>query len=156
MIIQKNKLNTYKDAYRYAMDLIRDRALPFGPGAAAYDYVKKQFGENDDVIAHPFNLINKMTMLIADPDLDMQYTKYVVGEGPKKHLRRYCQPGMRKKPKEDRGRTSPHTQSDYSLKIKKNKDTGEETAIYTIQVRAWADTSNVYLDSTDWKTQEAF
>lgn len=153
----KNKLNTYKDAYRYAMDLIRDRALPFGPGAAAYDYVKKQFGENDDVIAHPFNLINKMTMLIADPDLDMQYTKYVVGRDQKEALEAVLSAWNAKKPKEDRGRTSPHTQeSDYSLKIKKNKDTGEETAIYTIQVRAWADTSNVYLDSTDWKTQEAF
>ncbi|MCO8114604.1 SNF2-related protein [Acinetobacter lwoffii] len=153
----QDKLDTYKNAYRYAMDLIRDRALPFGPGVAAYDYVKQQFGEKDDVIAHPFNLINKMTMLIADPDLDKQYTKYVIGQDQKEALDKVLAEWDKKRPKEDRGRISPHTQeSDYSLKIKKNKDTGEETAIYTIQVRAWADNANVYLDSTDWKTQEAF
>lgn len=153
----QQKLDIYKNAYRYAMDLIRDRAVPFGPGVDAYDYVKKQFGENDDVIAHPFNLINKMTALIADPDLDMQYTKYVVGQDQKEALDKVLSDWNKKKPKEDRGRTSPHTlEDDYSLKIKKNKDTGEETAIYTIQVRAWADNANVYIDSTDWKAQEAF
>lgn len=152
-----NKLAIYKGAYRHAMDLIRDRALPFGPNAASYDYVKKQFGESDDVIAHPFNLINKMTMLIADPDLDMQYTKYVVGKDQKEALDKVLSAWNAKKPKEDKGRTSPHTQeSDYSLKIKKNKETRVETAVYTIQVRAWADNENVYIDSTDWKTQEAF
>lgn len=153
----KHKLSIYKGAYRYAMDLLRDRALPFDPNASAYDYVKAQFGEKDDVIAHPFNLINKMTMLIADPDLDMQYTKYVVGQDQKEALEKVLSAWNSKKPKEERGRASQHTEADdYSLKVKKNKETGEETAIYTIQVRAWADKANVYIDSTDWKTQEAF
>ncbi|PKF35548.1 SNF2-related protein [Acinetobacter proteolyticus] len=152
-----NKLNVYKGAYRYAMDLMRDKASPMDPKADDYEYVKTQFSESDDVIAHPFNLINKMTMLIADPDLDMQYTKYVIGPDQKEALAKVLNDWNKKKPKEERGRISPHTkEDDVSLKIKKNKETGKETAVYTIEVRAWSDKENVYIDSTDWKAQEAF
>lgn len=153
----ERKLNIYKGAYRYAMDLLNDKAVPFGPNAEAYDYVKSQFNESDDIIAHPFNLINKMTMLIADPDLDMQYTRYIVGNDQKEALDKVLADWNKKKPKEERGRKSPHTQDDdYSLKIKKDEESGKETATYTISVRAWADRGNVYIDSINWKIQDQF
>lgn len=152
----KTQLQIYKGAYRYAMDKLKDRELPAGidQNAIYYDHVAKKFGETDEVIAHPFNLINKMTLLIADPDLDARYTKYVVGLDQGEALAKVVTEWNKNKPIEEVGKLSPNTmEGDFTAKIKKNEDTGNQTVTYKVKVRVWDYDENVYIDSVHDKNR---
>lgn len=152
-----NKLEIYKNAYRFARDLDKGTANFSSPEATAYEYVKKKYGESDEVLGHPFNLINKITMLIADPDLDSMYTRYAFAEDQVELVDQVVQQWNSKKPTEERAKLSVYTlEQDYKEKVKTNKDTGDEVTTYTVSVRAWRDSEYVYIDSTIWTMQERF
>src|SRR5699024_6821950 len=70
-----SRLAMYKQAYRYAADEVAERDVNRGD-IEAFNAVQEMFGEPIELIGHPFNLINKMTMLIADPDLDARISRY--------------------------------------------------------------------------------
>lgn len=151
----KEKLNTYKNAYRFALGLVTKRNLH--GDEQAYAEVKNRFKEDDKVIAHPFNLINKMNLLIADPDLDERYTKYVFLEDQSDILQKVVAEWNSKKPIDEVGKLSAHTlDEDFTEVIKKNKLTGNDISTFKVSVRAWNDDKFVYIDSTTWQLQEKF
>lgn len=156
--VTKDKLNFYKEAYQYANDIVKEVALSDDdPRKPAYEHVKKKYGESDEVIAHPFNLINKMTTVIADPDLDNAYSRYLFGDDQKDIADKVIELWNKAKPKEERGRISSNTlKEDYTVQVKENSATGNQTRVVTVQVRAWIDANAVFIDSVNWRTQEAF
>jgi SNF2 family DNA or RNA helicase len=149
------RLETYKDAYRYAMDTLRDKSDP-GGSPEALEAVKNLFGETDELVGHPFNLINKMNYLIADPDLDKRQTRYTVAlEADREKL---ITAWNAKKHSEERAYKGPNsTDADVlSSKVKKNKDGDTDGMTFKMMVRAWSEGNQVCLDTMDVGLQDKF
>lgn len=151
------RLQKYKLAYRYAAAIARDKELP-DEGEDEYEEMKEKFGEDDDILGHPFNLIRKMTNLIADPDLDDMISSYVFAENDRKKVVDLVTQWNAKMPKEDWTRLSPNTRPDDidSEKVSTNKATGDIITKYKVSIRAWVDGNRVCINSTNWLTQEKF
>lgn len=156
---QQAKLKLYKDAYGWAVDTLKDLPENDRRGSAeAFNAVKEKFGESDELIGHPFNLINKMTMVIADPELDERATFYDFAEADKALAEKVVAQFNAKKYKEKRSSdASPWTAADaVHAKTVKNED-GESSTIYETEVRAKTLPGNrIVVDTMDAKTQSAF
>jgi hypothetical protein len=148
-------LQVYKDAYRYAMDLVNERGEIRGD-EAAFIHVCAKFDEDEILVGHPFNLINKMTLLIADPDLDKRLTRYLVTDTIKTDA--LVLQWNAKMPAEERDRPGPNAgpEDAISTKVKRNSAGESVRKLYVIPVRAWRDERSVCIDSMDWKLQERF
>lgn len=151
------ELQKFKLAYRYAAALAKDK-IPPDQGEEEYEEIKAQFGESDEILGHPFNLIRKMTNLIADPDLAKMMTCYNFAENDRAKVVDLVKSWNANKPKEDWNRLSPNIDpSDVkSAKEKVNKKTGVVSVEYKVVIRAWIDGNRVCIDSTYWKTQDKF
>lgn len=149
------RLKKYKLAYRFASALAADKPVP-DQGEAEYEEMKDKFGEEDDVLGHPFNLIRKMTNLIADPELDDMISAYIFPKKDHKKMVEIVNQWNAKKPKEQWTKLTPHTADNdlISTKVSKNKTTGKESVKYTVGIRAWIDGNRICINSTNWDTQE--
>lgn len=150
-------LQKYKLAYRYASAIAKEQELP-DEGEEEYEEMKDKFGEDDDILGHPFNLIRKMTNLIADPDLDNMISSYVFAEKDRKKVADLVSKWNAKMPKEEWSRLSPNTNPTdvVSQKTTVNKLTGENSTKFKVGIRAWVDGNRVCINSTYWDTQEKF
>lgn len=151
------QLQKYKLAYRYAAAMAKDKELP-DDGEDEYNEVKDKFGEEDDILGHPFNLIRKMTNLIADPDLDNMLSSYVFAEKDRKKVAALVEKWNDKPVKEEWNRLSPNTREAdvVGRKEVKNKLTGATSIKFKVNIRAWIDGNKVCINSTNWDTQEKF
>ena len=155
----KKRLALYKSAFRYAIDEISEK-VPNRGDPEAFDAVQQHFGEPLELIGHPFNLISKMTMLIADPELDRRGTFYTFPAGQATLAKKVAEAFNAKKFTEERGRLMPLTAPDavVSTKTKKNEETGATSTSYKIAVRAMVEEGNsrFAIDTMDHATQQAF
>lgn len=155
----KARLQLYKMAFRYAMDEISEK-VPNRGDPDAYETVRAHFGEEMELIGHPFNLINKMTMLIADPELDQRGTFYSFPPDQAALADKVVAEFNKKRYTEDRTRMMPLTAEDavVGTKVKKNSETGDTSTTYKIAVRAIVDRdkSRFAIDTMDHATQQAF
>lgn len=151
------RLKLYKGAFRFALDTI-SKAKENRGSEKAFEIVSQHFGEDMDLIAHPFNLINKMTMLIADPELDQRATYYsfipaqsglAVEAVDKFNARRIV---------EERPRPSPLTEETAIVGRKVTKDiSGESREVLKIEVRARiVEGRRIAIDAIDPSIQTAF
>ncbi len=146
------RLQLYKDAYRYAADTMREKD-DAGGSEHAYTEVSEYFCEPMELVAHPFNLINKMTLLVIDPDLDRRMTRYHVAN--EDMATKLAEEWNRKKPSEERDRPGPNATEDEATSVKARRIDGEVVGrLYKIPVKAWQNGSSVCIDSMDWKTQD--
>ena len=156
---QQTKLKLYKEAYGWAVDTLRDVPEDDRRGSqAAYDAVQGRFNEDMELIGHPFNLINKMTMVIADPELDERATFYDFAESDRALVDKVVSQFNAKKIKEKRSSGSgPWTDEDaVHQKAVKDED-GESAIIYEVDVRASVISGNrIVVDTMDAKTQTVF
>ena len=156
---QQAKLKLYKEAYGWAVDTLREvPELERRGSQAAYDAVQGRFNEDMDLIGHPFNLINKMTMVIADPELDERATFYDFAESDRALVDKVVSQFNAKKIKEKRSSGSgPWTDEDaVHQKAVKDED-GESSIIYEVEVRASVISGNrIVVDTMDAKTQTVF
>lgn len=148
-----DKLKLYKLAYRYAADSIAERE-PNRGDRQAFDDVQARFGETIELIGHPFNLINKMTMLIADPDLDSRVSRYIVGDEEK--ARELIDKWNSKKPSEDRPRPGPNCTEDEAVSKKARYDANGDPVGYTFKmpVKAWYEDGAIVIDSVNADVQD--
>ncbi|MFA5920115.1 MAG: SNF2-related protein [Methylococcaceae bacterium] len=150
------RLQLYKDAFRWAIDDLSNKKDNRGD-ANAYQAVADYFGENQKLIAHPFNLINKMTLLIADPELDRRATFFTIAPGNLDKAKAVIEAFNKKKIIEKRPRTSPFTESDAVVgrKITTDDETGDQVEMLSIEVRAMLqpDNKTIVIDTMDSQTQ---
>lgn len=73
------RLKVYKNAYRYAADTLKGKE-PNAEYKSAFDEIQAFTHDSQEIIGHPFNLINKMTMLIADKELEYKASFYYFDE----------------------------------------------------------------------------
>ncbi len=132
-----DRLRLYKEAFRWAIDDLSNKPSNRGD-RAAYDTVADYFGETQALIAHPFNLINKMTLLIADPELDRRATFFTIAPGNADKAIAVIEAFNKRKIKEKRPRTSPFTDADAVVgkKMVTDDETGDKYEELTIEVRA--------------------
>ena len=155
------RLLLYKGAFRYAIDLISEKSDNDNRGdKAAYDIVQAYFDEPLELIGHPFNLINKMTLLIQDPELDQRVTKFTINPDDKELALKAIEEFNKKKIIEQRQRKSPiTTEAAVVGKItKKDAESGEKTEILKIHALAKLDDDGktILIDTIDSVTQLKF
>lgn len=151
------QLEEYKQAYRFAADAIAERGENRGD-PAAFDSVAGKFGEPMELIGHPFNLINKMTMLIADPDLDQRVSRFIIAEGQQDAAQALVEAWNAKKFTEDRPRPGPNATEDEAVSRKALHDSDKELIgyVFKMPVKAWLDGATITIDSISSDMQERF
>lgn len=145
----------YKNAYRFAIDTINKKNEIRGD-QAAYERVAAKFGEPMDLIGHPFNLIQKMGMLIADPELDQRATFYTISPAQADKAAELVDAWNTKAPVEDRARMGPHTEKVAVVGTKTKKDGDDTIELLRIQVRAKVAGDRIIVDTMDAQVQAAF
>lgn len=165
----RNKIALYKSAYRYAIDALKEDVgatednlpdLPFSAGRKEdFIAVQAKFGESIKLIGHPFNLINKMTMIIADPELDERASFYDFPEGQQELAKKVLEEFNAKKYRDNRSRLSKRTDKSCVLATKEVRDADTKEVIsvtYTVWTKAAIEGNRIALDSLDYATQQAF
>lgn len=152
----KSKLEEYKMAYRAARALLAEEAPQPGE-AEALARIQERFGESDELIAHPFNLINKMTMLIADPELDERATFYTFSKAQEETAQKVIASFNAKAFEEVRALPGPHTQADDVVGVKVVKDGDDKVSLNRIRVQARIiSPGRIVVDTMVKKTQAEF
>ncbi|WP_320153051.1 SNF2-related protein [uncultured Tolumonas sp.] len=151
----RQQLEDYKQAYRFAADTVAGRSQIRGD-AEAYERVMTKFGEPMQLIAHPFNLINKMTMLIADPDLDNRVSRYRVSDMGK--YSELVSLWNEKKYSEERTRPGPNCTESQAISKRTRHDASGEVIGYTYKmpVKAWIEGEFITIDSVSPDIQDKF
>lgn len=157
----KSRLNEYKMAYRAAKEkagMAAKDAQPATPEEhAALDLVQARFGEPVELIAHPFNLIQKMTALIADPELDERATFYTVLASQRDIADGVIAAFNKLGKTEVRARVGPFTDPDAEVGKVTVKDGGGESILVKIKVRAkLIKDGRIAVDTTDYNLQLEF
>lgn len=144
------RLRRYKNAFRWAIDDLSGKSDNRGV-KEDYDFVSDYFGEEQKLIAHPFNLINKMTLLISDPDLDKRATFFYFNHENLDKAQKLVDEFNKKKFTEERQRLSPYTEDSSILgkRIKTDEDTGSESVFYKVQVKAKISDNTIVIDTMD-------
>ncbi|WP_292992647.1 SNF2-related protein [Nitrosomonas sp.] len=152
-----DRLGVYKRAFRFAIDTLAGKE-PNRGGKEAFDAVSAHFGEEMDLIGHPFNLINKMTLLIADPELDQRATFYNFIGAQKDKAQDAVSQFNAKNFTEERPRFTPMSSADSVVSRKVTKDeAGNEVTILKIKVVASIiDGNRIAIDTINPETQSAF
>ena len=155
----RERLQLYKGAFRYAIDAIMEKK-PNRGDPDAFAAVSEHFGEPLQLIGHPFNLLNKMTMLIADPELDQRATFYGFAEDQAAKAEEVIKLFNKKPPNEDRPRLGPWTDPGavVSRKTVRDTETGNKTEMLKVRVEAKLDDQNnrIVLDTLETTTILAF
>lgn len=156
-----SRLNEYKMAYRAAKDAVgmaaKDAPPPTPEEIAAFERVQARFGEDAELIAHPFNLIQKMTALIADPELDERATFYTILAAQRAVAEGVVGAFNKLGKVEQRARGGPWTDADAVVGQTTVKDGGGESIMLKIKVRAkFAPDGRIVIDSTDYNLQTEF
>lgn len=151
----KSTLIEYKEAFRFALDTIMEKKEVRG-SEEAYNRVAAKFGEPMELIAHPFNLINKMSSLIADPELDQRGSFYTFAPAESDKVEDLVQRWNAKAPVEERARPGPQTKPEAIIGTKTRKDGDDVIELLRVQVRARIDGNRVIVDTIESETQAAF
>jgi SNF2 family DNA or RNA helicase len=150
------RLQLYKNAFRWAIDDLSGKKDNRGD-QNAYEAVSNYFGETQALVAHPFNLINKMTMLIADPELDKRATFFTIAPGNEEKAKAVIEAFNKKKFLEKRPRKAPFTEESAVVgrKVTLDDETGDKVEMLSIEVRAMLqdDGKTIVIDTMDSQTQ---
>jgi hypothetical protein len=149
------RLVEYKQAFRFAIDTLSGKA-DRGGSEEAYDRVVERFGEPMALIGHPFNLISKMALLIADPELDERASFYTFSPAQADKVADLVKAWNAKAPTEDRPRAGPHTSGEAIVGKKTRKDGDEKIELLRVKALAKVDGSRVVLDTMQADVQAAF
>ena len=83
-----DELKLMQEAYAQAREVVKNDGLSGNEAImnpnSAYNQIKQRFGESDELMAHPFNLIRKMDVLIADSEFGKGATFYDFDAGQTK------------------------------------------------------------------------
>lgn len=168
----KARIELYKRAYRGAKMVLKDgnditiTSEEDKKDIEAFEQVQAETREPTDLIAHPFNLMNKMSNVIADPEIDEGVSVYTYsaedGEKAKKAVEMFNKAERIRETK-----IPPEDATALAGKPVKRKNTekglsdddvglNEEYFVYKVYVRARLDEEGIVIDSIEPEDQDAF
>ncbi|HEY4529816.1 MAG TPA: SNF2-related protein, partial [Luteimonas sp.] len=133
-----DRLRLYKDAFRYAITEMSG-GTPDPTKAEAFAQVSEHFNESMGTMSNAFNLINKMELLILDPELDQRASYYSFSKADEAKIAKVVDAFNQKKRIEDRARQNPHTREEAIVGRKsiKDRESGEQKTILRVHVMAY-------------------
>lgn len=154
-----DRLRLYKDAFRFAIQNMSGGNVDTSK-QGAFDAVSEHFGESMGTMSNAFNLINKMEMLILDPDLDQRATFYSYAKADATKIAKVVDSFNQKKRVEDRTRMNPFTveAAVVGTKLIKDAASGDKKEILRVQVFAYMrpEEGRVVIDSLTPAVQAEF
>lgn len=149
------KLSKYQRVYQSARAIINEDQIDEESLKEALAF-SQQTGEPIELLAHPFNLINKMSNLIMDEDLDNLVTRYNFNAGQKDAAEKAVAAFNAKKYTEKMSRPGWNTDpKNITQRVKKDK-AGNETTEYTVVVEASIRDGSILIDTVAFDTQSKF
>ncbi|WP_230657755.1 NUDIX domain-containing protein [Psychrobacter sp. I-STPA10] len=163
------KIKLFQQAYKMAQAIVNDKLearlppedpnSPFNPNSP-YLQVKRMFGEPDELMAHPFNLIRKMDVMIADDEFSNQATFYDFDKEQKNIAEKVINTFNKKKYSDERSRISPFTNPDNASEKWQSSD-GVKTLIgYKVIIKASIimdqGRERIVIDTLNAKVQSSF
>lgn len=153
----KQVLETYRLAYQGARESMKSNGFPTDQQIEAMEQVSVKFGEPISLIAHPFNLINKMTMVIADPELDDRATYYLISEADREKASKVCEQFNKKARTEWRRAPGPLTRPEAVGKPKVTRDGEAEVTMVPCRIEAHVlPNGRIAVDTMDTVVQTEF
>lgn len=154
-------LNEYKMAYRAAKFVTgtaaKDAPPPTKEELEALKVVQARFGEEAELIGHPFNLIQKMTLLIADPELDERASFYNFLPAQQAAAEAAIAAFNKLGRIEARALPGPHTEESAVVGTKTIKDGDSEITLVKIKVQARIlSAGRIVIDTMDTNLQLDF
>lgn len=126
----------------------------------AYEEMKAKFGETDELLGHPFNLIRKMDIMIADDEFSSLATFYDFDPAQRDIAEKTCEQFNKKAIREEVSRLSEFTDSDNAAEIHKKDGDTTILAGYKVTVTAKIITNQgrerIVIDTMDSTTQLIF
>lgn len=149
------ELNRLQAIYSAASLMAKDRAHELEPFmVAAVEAEIADTGEDIDLLAHPFNFINKVSKLIADPELHQQKTVFLISDT--KLGKKVVDAFNAKNYREERQRPTP-LQKEENIVRRTSKKQGEDTIeLMVVKVEAFLHDDRIEIDTDDFKTQGEF
>lgn len=155
--VTTKRLGDYKRAYRLAKDYIDDNKKHTldGEDMIWLTSFAEERGEPVELLAHPFNLIKKMTDLINDPDLDKKATFFTFDDEDLEKAQLVVDLINKKKMVEERVRAGAYTSKEAIIGQRTIKDDSESSTVYLkIQVMAEIVGNQIIVDTIDSKNQQ--
>ena len=134
---------------------------PYNP-KSPYSIVAGKYGETNDLIAHPFNLIRKMDVMIADAEFSEGVTFYDFDENQQAIAEKVVNQfsNGRKKHTDERSRPSAYTAEEDAKPIYKKEDGVKVLKGYKIACKAriviHKGRSRIMIDTIESKFQSSF
>ena len=156
------RLKLYADAYKGARESMKPKGNATAQQLAALKIVMQETGLPMALLAHPFNMINRVERLIMDKDLDAECTRYTIPRAQAQKAIAAVEKFNKSNVTEERTRhTRLSTDEDMvkgSLKITLNDDGDEVSRIFKVYVRAYyLDAKQaIEIDTMDFETQAKF
>lgn len=149
------ELSRLQAVYTYASMIVRQQDAFMEPEQRRLveDEIEKT-GEGLDLLAHPFNFINKVSRLIADPELHDQKTVFIVSDQDK--AKAAIDQFNKKSYREERQRPTPLQGNDSVIRRMSKKDGEDTIEVMVVRVEAFLFDGRIEIDSVDYKIQAEF
>ncbi|MGL4735682.1 MAG: N-6 DNA methylase [Enterovibrio sp.] len=156
----KSQLNIMKAVYSAAKKSMKKQFMTPEESELLFEALQSNEGANEELLAHPFNLMTKMVKLTSDPDLANDRSVYTT-ESPEDADKLIAE--WNKKPPTEKRINRLGASDDQSFitdtkVLKPDSISGEKGRTeFTIQIIAVSDEPNVVsINSVDGKLQDAF
>jgi len=151
------RLKQYKGAFRYAVDNLSNKQ-PNRGDKDAFDQLQQETGESIELIGHPFNLINKMSQYIADPELETRASFWQYDQAQQQQAKTVIEQFNNLKKVEEHSRKGRYTQDNAIIGKVTIKDGDYLKEKLKIQVLAQLleNENKIVLDSIDPANQSSF
>jgi len=151
------RLKQYKGAFRYAIDHLSNKD-PNRGDKNAFDQLQQETGESIELIGHPFNLINKMSQYIADPELETRASFWQYDQAQRQQVQTVIEQFNQIKKVEEHSRKGRYTQDKAivgKVTIKDGDYLKEKLKIHVLAQLLEAE-NRIVLDSIDPSIQTIF
>lgn len=149
------ELKTLQKAYMSAKSFLKSGNK--SDLTAEYSAIKAKFNESDELLAHPFNLIRKMEVLISDDDFSDNCTFYDFNENQLNLVKKSIDEFNKKPLKDTRTRLSTYTKSEnVQEKYDDDGSIKEYEVVVNADVIVNKGRNRIMLDTMDYHIQQRF
>lgn len=156
----KAAIDDLKESYQLAKEFVNSKGMISEYTKERVSDILRQTGETPEVLAHPFNFINKVTKTLLDRDLAAEMTRYTIDPSQKTTAQTVIEQFNKLNLKEERDNLIG-VEPDLILdeKMAKDKDGIDDFAvktIYTVQVIARLNGNQIEITTADFDNQTKF
>ncbi|THA09399.1 DEAD/DEAH box helicase family protein [Rodentibacter pneumotropicus] len=158
----KAAIDELKEGYQKAKEYIKmkENGMIFQELEETVSEISLKTGETPEVLAHPFNFINKVTKALLDRDLAAEMTRYYIESSQKATAQKVIEQYNKLNLKEERDNLiGVEPNLILAQKMSKDKDGIDDFAvktIYTVQVIARLNGEQIELTTSDFENQSKF